>query len=200
MRRHRLLACTALVLLAHGGVLLGASRGRAAAAVQPAGHPARGVVSLVRVAAPIAQAPRPAEAGAPPRIASARPEATHRAAIRDTGASTLAAAGDPSMAPAVGPSVYRPGTDLDVPARPRSSPDLAMLSGLPWSGLPLRVRLFIDSEGLVVDTQVLQSAESADVVERVRQMFLATSFTAGMAEGRAVPCFKDIELDVGVRS
>ena len=104
------------------------------------------------------------------------------------------------MAPAVGPSVYRPGTDLDVPARPRSSPDLAMLSGLPWSGLPLRVRLFIDSEGLVVDTQVLQSAESADVVERVRQMFLATSFTAGMAEGRAVPCFKDIELDVGVRS
>ena len=54
MRRHRLLACTALVLLAHGGVLLGASRGRAAAAFQPAGYLACGVVSLVWVVALIA--------------------------------------------------------------------------------------------------------------------------------------------------
>jgi hypothetical protein len=31
-------------------------------------------------------------------------------------------------------------------------------------------------------------------------MFLATSFTAGTENGRAVPCYKDIELNVGARS
>jgi hypothetical protein len=109
-------------------------------------------------------------------------------------------AGERSTGVVDGMSVYRSGAELDVPARPRSSPDLTMLSGLPWSGLPLRMRLFIDRDGVVVDAQVLRSAESEDVTERVRQMFLATSFTAGVANGQAVPCFKDIELEVGTQS
>jgi len=46
------------------------------------------------------------------------------------------------MVEQVGVTIYRPGTELDVPARPRSAPDLAMLSGLPWSGVPVRLRLF----------------------------------------------------------
>ena len=60
--------------------------------------------------------------------------------------------------------------------------------------------LFIDSDGIVVDTQVLQSAEAPDVIESVRRMFLSTSFTAGLVKGQPVPSFKDIELNVDARS
>ena len=199
MDRRSLVACTVLVLLTHVGVIIGVSRGHAPLTGHPAARPERGVFSLVRVAASNESTPRPDEIVTPPRLASARVEVARHEADRGTDASTEGA-GNQSIEEATGASVYRPATDLDVPARPRSSPDLAMLSGLSWSGLPLRVRLFIDSDGLVVDTQVLQSSEAPDVIERVRQMFLATSFTAGMADGRAVPCFKDIELNVGVNS
>jgi len=52
----------------------------------------------------------------------------------------------------------------------------------------------------VVDARVLQSAESGDVQERVRRMFLATGFTAGVQGGRAVPSYKDIELTIDAPS
>jgi len=197
MKRRSMVACTALALAAHVGVLIGVGQGHVASSGQPAVPSARGVLSLVRLSEPHAPTARPTETGVPSaRSASDHVDAAQPQTRRLAGTATDGA-GDPSTAEAAGAFVYRPGTELDVPARPRSSPDLAMLSGLPWSGLPLRMRLFIDSQGLVVDTQVLQSAESPDVVERVRQMFLATSFTAGMEGGRAVPCFKDIELNVG---
>jgi len=35
------------------------------------------------------------------------------------------------------------------------------------------------------------------VIALVRQMFLATGFTAGVANGQAVPSYKDIEITVG---
>ncbi len=74
---------------------------------------------------------------------------------------------------------------------------MSVLSGLPWSGLPIRLRLLIDSSGAVVDTQVLQSGEDEQVLARVRQMFLATGFTPGMEHGQPVPSYKDIEITVG---
>ena len=197
MNRRGLVACTALVLVAHVGVIIGVGRGHASLSGRPAVRPARSMVSLVRAFAPPAPTAMPAATGTPPRPSASPPvDAPHQEAHRIADASTEDA-GSPPAAEGAGAAVYRPGADLDVPARPRSSPDLATLSGLPWSGLQLRMRLYIDSDGLVVDTQVLQSAESPDVIARVRQMFLATSFTAGIEGGRAVPCFKDIELNVG---
>jgi len=197
MNRGGLVACTALVLVAHFGVIVGVGRGHASLSGQPPALPARNVLSLVRAFAPRAPTAMPTAAGTPPRRSAPRQVDAPRQEARPMAGASSEDAGDRSMAQGAGATVYRPGADLDVPARPRSSPDLAMLSGLPWSGLPLRMRLYIDSEGLVVDTQVLQSAESPDVIARVRQMFLATSFTAGIEGGRAVPCFKDIELNVG---
>jgi hypothetical protein len=91
---------------------------------------------------------------------------------------------------------YRPLSALDFPIRPRSQPDISVLTGTAWSGLPLRVRLFIDAKGTVVDVQVLQGTEQDELIERVRQMFLATGFTAGIENGKPVPCYKDIELSV----
>jgi hypothetical protein len=74
---------------------------------------------------------------------------------------------------------------------------MSVLDGLPWSGLPIRLRLMIDSDGSVVDIQVLQSGEDEQVLERVRRMFLATGFTPGMQQGQPVPSYKDIEITVG---
>jgi hypothetical protein len=107
------------------------------------------------------------------------------------------------QAPPVSPGgigIYRGAAALDAPVRTRSAPDMARLAGLPWSGMPLRIRLFIDAQGAVVDTQVLQSSEAEVVVEHVRRMFLATGFTAGMQGGRPVPSYKDIELTIGAAS
>ena len=95
---------------------------------------------------------------------------------------------------------YRASTVLDEPVRTRSAPDIAALEGLPWSGFPIHLRLFIDVQGTVVDAQVIESSETADVLERVRQMFLATAFTVGTENGKPVPCYKDIELTVGAQS
>lgn len=72
-----------------------------------------------------------------------------------------------------------------------------MLEGLRWSGLPIRLRLFVDAAGVVVDVAVLQSGDTDDVMERVRQMFLSTGFIAARANGLDVPSYKDVEIAVG---
>jgi hypothetical protein len=92
---------------------------------------------------------------------------------------------------------FRAPVELDRAALPRSAPDIATLSGLPWSGLPMRLRLFIDAAGSVVSVMVLQAYEDDEVVERVRQMFLATAFVAGRLEGEDVASYKDVELTIG---
>lgn len=193
MRSRSLIASTLVVLLAHVGLLQALSQGETQRPAEASNGRVRGLVRLVRVADAGQAAPVGTSKPAPEPRRDAVPPAAVPAATAAT-ADELPAERPP------GAAVYRPGTALDAPVRPRSAPDLSLLSDLPWSGLPLRLRLFIDAEGVVVDARVLQSAEAQEVVERVREMFLATSFTAGTEKGRAVPCFKDIELNVGVRS
>jgi Gram-negative bacterial TonB protein C-terminal len=139
------------------------------------------------VAVPV-QAP-----AAPASVTTANaPPAAHDAAS--------AAATPPAAASSAyngGDGVYRPPSALYFPVRPRSAPDLSVLDGVPWSGMPLRVRLFIDTDGAVVDVQVLQSQEQDELLQRIRKMFLATGFTPGMQDGKPVPCYKDIEFTVG---
>ena len=198
--RFSLVVCTILVLLAHAAVISSLGKGQGSSAGDSPRPLARRPVSLVRVAAPkIPTLDTVMTRAAPHRM----PPVPITRAEREPGAGVASSddgAGDSTTATPVGAAIYRPGADLDVPARPRSAPDLAMLSGLAWSGVPLRMRLFIDRHGVVVDTQVLQSAEAPDVIERVRTMFLSTSFTAGLVKGEPVPCFKDIELNVGAGS
>ena len=87
--------------------------------------------------------------------------------------------------------------ELDLAARPRSAPDTTRLEGLQWSGVPMRLRLFVDANGTVVDVVVLESRDAADVVQRVREMFLATGFIAARANGLDVPSYKDVDIAVG---
>ncbi len=202
MRRRGLLVCTAAVLLAHGalfGVLTapGLRLARGAPPAQDAGHAGRLVLldrDQVAFLALSSTGPltvlRLPENQAEQRVQQAVADVAG-ASASDVDPGAHAARSRPSA------TLYRSPAQLDQPARTRSAPDLSLLNGLSWSGLPIRLRLFIDTSGTVVDTQVLQSGEAEDVVERVRQMFLATGFTAGTVHGQQVPSYKDIEILVG---
>jgi len=206
MRARSLLAViTVIVSVVHAALLLALARPGPTPVVAQAGP--RAAHWIVLAAARRDDAPGAPEAPTPP----AGTIAAHRDATRArvaAGASDVAlAASSPAPAPvapladrAAAIGIYRAATVLDVPVRPRSAPDITQLADLPWSGLPLRLRLFIDAEGTVVDARILQSAESDDVAERVRRMFLATGFTAGVQGGHAVPSYKDIELTIGTPS
>jgi hypothetical protein len=89
---------------------------------------------------------------------------------------------------------FKPSRDLDRAAVPRSAPDVSMLEGLHFSGLPMRLRLYVDGTGKVVDVVVLQATDDDEVLDRVRRMFLSTAFIAGRLRGEDVASYKDLEL------
>jgi hypothetical protein len=89
---------------------------------------------------------------------------------------------------------FKPSRDLDRAAVPRSAPDVSMLEGLHFSGLPMRLRLYVDGTGKVVDVVVLQATDDNEVLDRVRHMFLSTAFIAGRLRGEDVASYKDLEL------
>ena len=194
MARTSLLVCVAGVLLLHGELawhLLQSSpcgERRAVArervpievyAVARSSSPPP--TPAARIERPVARAARPRPAAeAMPRLAAARPGGIA-----------------PDVRSAAPVQVYRSPGELDRAALPISSPDLDKLAGSAWSGLPLRVRLFIDAKGTVVDVRVLRSNEDPDVLDRVRQMLLATGFIPGRLNGADVASFKDLELSLG---
>ena len=185
MSRGSLWACVAIVLAVHGAVAWTVLR--APASRDPT--PSRRLASPVRWV----------------RLASVRDpaHASRTMAASDRGGDA-AKPRAPAPAPAPVPSArdaeptaaFLAPENVDVPARPRSAPDTALLEGLQWSGVPMRIRLFVDAAGTVVDVVVLRSNDADDVVRRVRQMFLATGFNAARADGRDVPSSKDIELSL----
>jgi len=91
---------------------------------------------------------------------------------------------------------FLPQDQVDRIAIAFPSPDFGSLSGLSWSGMPIRLRLFITASGQCVDVKVLRANEDADTLERVRQMFLATRFLPARHAGADVDSSRDIELDV----
>ena len=202
MHWRQLLACTAVVLVAHGALIGALARhglvltptpetgadGRAAARLILLDRDQVAALALARVEAPLPQA---ASDPAPAPKSGTAPAETGDRRLAQPGFDTASA---PSL---VGMSMFRSPAQLDFPVRTRSAPDISLLDGLPWSGLPIRLRLFIDSQGTVVDTQVLQSSDADEVVTRVRAMFFATGFTAGLVRGQPVPSYKDIEITVG---
>lgn len=111
-------------------------------------------------------------------------------------AATPAHRGPPAQrSPAV--DGFAPSALLDRAAVPRSAPDTSVLEGLPFSGLPIRLRLFVDRSGAVVEARVLQTAEADEVAEAVREMFLATAFIPGRLRGQDVGSYEDVEIAFG---
>jgi hypothetical protein len=92
---------------------------------------------------------------------------------------------------------FEPSSALERSAVPRSAPDTAVLEGLPFSGLPIRLRVFVDRSGTVVDVRVLETAEAGEATDSVRRMFLATAFIPGRLHGQDVGSWQDVELAFG---
>jgi len=186
---HPMRGCTAallLAVLAHGTAGWLVLRETATAEAMPAGRAAAIAMLLV---APQSSARPAVRAEAPRRDSVAKSQHVEREATSASKAAPLAAAAE----------VFKSPRELERAALPRSAPDISMLAGLPWSGLPTRLRLFVDAAGTVVDVAVLQTSEDEEVVERVRRMFLSTAFVAGRAEGMDVASYKDVELTLGPR-
>jgi len=92
---------------------------------------------------------------------------------------------------------FLPSRTLDVSPLPRSSPDLGVLTGVPSSGLPLRLRLFVDERGRVVEVRAMQPAVGDDeVIDRLRHMFFETLFLPGKLRGNDVASYMDLELAI----
>ncbi|MCX7277606.1 MAG: hypothetical protein NTZ15_09840 [Burkholderiales bacterium] len=96
------------------------------------------------------------------------------------------------------PDPFIPAELLDHPLVPRSAPDTALLDGLSFTGLPVRLRLYVDALGRVVDVVVLQAdAGDEEAVAHMKAMFLATAYIPGQLQGAVVPARQDIELSLG---
>ena len=92
---------------------------------------------------------------------------------------------------------FWPTSELEIPPLPRSEPDATHLTGALASGLPIRLRLYIDARGAVANIEVLQASEQdADVVNRMKKMFYETRFLAGRRTGEDVASYMDIEVSV----
>ena len=189
MRRRSLWACMALAMSAHAVVAWVVLR--VAAPGNPPPQPRAGSsIRWVRLA------PAPDPAPAPrPSLTLDRDISAATAVAQET-APSLASL-PPLRASARPVQAFLSPAELDLAARPRSAPDTTRLEGLQWSGVPMRLRLFVDASGTVVEVAVLQSHDTDDVVQRVREMFLATGFIAARANGLDVPSYKDVDIAVG---
>jgi hypothetical protein len=113
------------------------------------------------------------------------PAATERVASLGTAAPALGSTAAPHL----------PTVQLDIGPMPRSSPDDSRLEGSHRSGLPMRMRLFVDADGEVSRVDVLSSAPGdEETAQRVATMFRETAFTPGRLDGQDVASFIDIEI------
>lgn len=148
--------------------------------------------------------PSPEGAAAPVSALSSR------AAVPAATPEPLATATQPALAPEIvasappSPQVptvapthdFLSSAQVDRIAIAFPSPDTASLSGLSWSGIPIRLRLFVDATGRCVDVRFLSASEDADTLEHLRRMFLATRFIPARRAGVEVDSYRDIELAV----
>jgi hypothetical protein len=97
----------------------------------------------------------------------------------------------------IGPARHLPPTALDRAPLPLSAPDETLLDAVAATGLPVRLRLYIEADGRVSAVQVLAaSAFDREAAARMQQMFLATAFMPGRVDGRDVASFMDVEVQL----
>lgn len=180
------LAAAGLAVAAHVGVLALLPAAGSVDQVVPSGLTGTMRVRLIRADPP---APHQGTVAA----ASPTPQPDVKAAAIDratAGRRTVPAVSDPWAS-------FLPSRTLDVSPLPRSSPDLTILTGVPSSGLPLRLRLFVDEHGRVVEVRAMEaSVGDEEVVDRLRHMFFETLFLPGKLRGNDVASYMDLELAI----
>jgi hypothetical protein len=131
----------------------------------------------------------PAQATPPLPASLPMPELIARVSLPE-----ILGAGTKSTAPDIRAS-HLPTKMLDVPPMPRSAPDEQLLEGFHRSGLPMKVRLYIEADGTVSATELLSSAPGdEDSALQVMAMFRGTAFSPGRHLGIDAPSFIDIEI------
>lgn len=90
---------------------------------------------------------------------------------------------------------YLPSSAMERRPTPVSEPDVASIRTDAASGLPVRLRIYIDRLGNVVSVVPLLASEAdAAFVAALTRMFRATAFLPGQRGGVDVACYMDIEL------
>jgi len=103
----------------------------------------------------------------------------------------------PTPAPPEQGPHYWPAEQLTWPALPRSAPDTALLDGQALSGLPLRLRLYIDATGRVQRVEALQIAmQDRPALSALQAMFLNTAYSPGRLHNHDVASYTDLVLGV----
>lgn len=78
---------------------------------------------------------------------------------------------------------------------PRSAPDERFVDEVHRSGLPIRVRLFVEADGSVSSADVLSLVPGdEEAAQSVVAMFRDTAFIPGRLGGRDVASYLDIEI------
>lgn len=96
------------------------------------------------------------------------------------------------------PSQYYGPQDVDKEALPYSAPDPDFLAGVAVSGVPIRVRLYIDASGMVTAIEKLQTlADDLQALERIEAMLRRTSFMPARLAGADVNSYQDLEFHIG---
>lgn len=101
----------------------------------------------------------------------------------------------PASAAPAALNAYLPSSAMERRPTPVSEPDIDGLKTGSATGLPVRLRLYIDQLGKVVDVVTLAAAAAdAGFVLALSNMFRATAFLPGQHAGGDVPSYMDIEL------
>jgi hypothetical protein len=108
-----------------------------------------------------------------------------------TGAESPAAASTPGIPP---PVYWRPD-EVDKIALPLTDLDAQLLNGMLGSGLPIRLRVYIDARGHLADVQAVQSLpEDQDAVAKLTAMLRAARFTPARRAGQDVASVQALEF------
>jgi hypothetical protein len=201
-RRAALIGLTAACVLAHAAVLGGLPRPAAAPAADHAQRAVMHLTQLTVAATPDAPAVDGAAAPARTQAAPASPSRQRAAPARvEAAAPAVPPSADEVLPPALPPAVadaaieHLPTSALDTPPMPRSAPDEQYVEHVHRSGLPIRVRLYIDAIGSVTETSLLGAAPGdEEAADQVMTMFRDTAFSPGRLQGREVASYIDIEL------
>ncbi|WP_326940523.1 hypothetical protein [Actimicrobium sp. GrIS 1.19] len=91
--------------------------------------------------------------------------------------------------------VFFSASSMERGPSPVSEPDQSLMTERSVTGLPVRLRLYIDRFGVVVDVTAIQTSEQDQAfVDNLIGMFKATAFLPGRRDGMDMPSYLDLEL------
>jgi hypothetical protein len=125
------------------------------------------------------------------------PTISQQATSAEASAQPSGAAPEQDMPQGLQLGKFVPSSKLDTPLVPMSAPDTSQLTGLHFSGQPIRLRLLVATNGRVAEVLILQAApEDEDAITHVKAMFMDTAYIPAQLDGKPVAAQLDLELQL----